>query len=43
MKRYYRGDFMDFDCPLCFNRTTVCIKDEELDMYYCAFCGRNLK
>ena len=35
-----RGDMADFDCSECFRRTSVTVKDEVLETYFCAYCGR---
>ena len=43
IKPEYRGDFMDIDCPKCFRRTTACVKDEELEIYFCCYCGEKME
>lgn len=38
----YSGDFMKFDCPNCYRQTRVVIKNEELNNYFCAYCGLSI-
>ena len=42
MEREYEGDFMRFDCPLCYHTNRVTIKDGEKDHYFCSYCGKKL-
>jgi len=39
----YSGDFMYYSCPNCYRQTRVTIKDEELQVYFCAYCGIELE
>jgi NAD-dependent SIR2 family protein deacetylase len=39
MKLEWSGDFAHFDCDKCYRQTTIVVKDEILDCYYCAYCG----
>ena len=39
----FSGDFGHIDCPNCYRKTTVTIKDELLEAYYCAYCGLQIK
>jgi DNA-directed RNA polymerase subunit RPC12/RpoP len=42
MKLEYSGDFASFDCEKCFRHTRIVIKDEELEEYFCAYCGHKM-
>lgn len=35
----YRGDFADWDCPKCYRRNDLTIKDGTNLFYYCSYCG----
>jgi hypothetical protein len=34
---------MYFDCDNCLKSNRVTIKDEELKLYYCSYCGNSQK
>lgn len=42
MKLEYSGDFASFNCDSCYYKTTIVVKDEEKNYYFCANCGKRL-
>ena len=41
MELEYSGDFAAYECPACYEKTKVIIKNGEQKTYFCAYCGKS--